>query len=204
MNSFVTFIPIPQSYNRLTPNQFAYTMWFCAMVALIMLVFVDNAGDVKFLKILFLGTFLYGTIVKLISLIADKGVRTITGKIIFENNRIIIDYVNYDLEDVDKIEFCDMGNSLRKFDGFSEHGQNWPNGKDVLIILQLKDSRKIRTYFQLAHRHEIRDIRPQLVHYHNIGKLHFLNLIDILGIEDYNAIQIFKKSLPEGGNIKSY
>lgn len=165
---------------------------------------MDNARDIKFLKILFWSSAGYGTLVKILKPFINRKQRTIAGKIVFENNRITIDDVYHDLEDVDKIEFFDMGNSLRKFDGFSEHGKNWPNGKDALITLQLKDSRKIRTYFQLAHRHEIRDIRPQLVYYHNAGKLHFLNLIDILGIEDYNAIQIFKKSLPEGGNIKSY
>jgi len=66
-------------------------------------------------------------------------------------------------------------------------------------MLTLKSGEKIISNFQLTARYQIRDIREQLIQYYLVGKLDFLNLTAILGIEDYNAIQNFKQTLASYG-----
>ena len=158
----------------------------------------------KTLKVVFWSVFLLGALMKLISLFVKKPGRTTEGIIAFEKDNITVDGTIYNVSTIEKLEFTDYGNFLRKNESFSGDKESWPNGKDVRVFIKLEDGDEVMKYFQLTHRGQMQDIRLQLVHYHNEGKLHFLNLIDILGIEDYNAIQIFKKSLPDGGDIKSY
>lgn len=127
------------------------------------------------------------------------------GDIAFNNDSIMINADEYLLENFEKISFTHFNDYVGK----KQSNQNYyndgvSNGVENTVILILKNGKSITCHFQQEYRFQLRELRPKLVHYHNEGKLHFLNLIDILGIEDYNAIQIFKKSLPEGGDVKSY
>lgn len=72
-------------------------------------------------------------------------------------------------------------------------------GVDNSVMFTLKNGEKIISNFQLTARYQMRDIREHLIHYHLAGKLDFLNLIAILGIKDYNAIQNFKHILASYG-----
>jgi|GEM_PF-1085089 len=200
MNSFTTFIPIRLNGRKLSLRQIGNVFWIIATGACIP---AYLTGD-KFLKVVFYSVFLFGATIKVLSLFAKKPKRTIDGTITFETERIIINEVRYDLAEITKLEFTDYKDFLRKGESFSGDKKDWPNGKDVGLSLRLKEGNDVVKYLQLTHRKQMQDVRPQLVHYHNSGKLHFLNLIDILGIEDYNAIQIFKNSLSEGGGVKSY
>lgn len=201
MNSFTTFIPVAQQSKKINGTQLVSFIWFIALVGWIGAYFTDD----KLLKVVCWSVFLFGVLVRVFAFFfIKKPKRTIGGEIIFDNDIITVNGVGYDISSVEKIEFTDLGNFLRKNEGFIGDKQSWPNGKDIRVILDIATGEDITIQFQLNHRHQMQDIRPQLVHYHNEGKLHFLNLINILGIEDYNAIQIFKKSLPEGGNVKSY
>lgn len=200
MNSFKTFTPPEVNLTKLSVNQFVGIFWMVAIVAYTISYITDN----KILKVTCLSIFLFGAIFKVISFFIKKPKRILEGNITFEKDGISVDELKYDLSAISKLEFADHGNYLRKAESFSTDKQSWPNGKDISIFIQLIEGSEIKKYFQLEHRGQMQDVRSELVHYHNEGKLHFLNLIDILGIEDYNAIQIFKKSLPEGGEVKSY
>ena len=69
------------------------------------------------------------------------------------------------------------------------------NGINNYITYCLKDNKKEIIHFQLQGEYAIRSISEQLIKYHLAGKLHFLNLIDLLGISDYDQIQIFKQNI---------
>ncbi|RWX02521.1 hypothetical protein [Flavobacterium cerinum] len=136
----------------------------------------------------------------LISFFTKKPQRTITGGIVFEKEKITVNSIEYLLDDLSKITFTDCGNHFRQGDGyFNKNSGVEPNSKDNLLSLELNNKETLRVYFQLNNRYHIRNIQDELIHYHNEGKLHFLNLIDVLGIEDYNAIQHFKQQLPNKG-----
>lgn len=140
------------------------------------------------------------TIFLLTSFFGKKPQRTIIGEIVFEKEKIKVNGIEYLLDGLSKITFTDCGNHLRQGDGyFDKNNAIEPNAKDNAIALQLNNGETIAAYLQLNNRYHIRDIQEQLIHYHNEGKLHFLNLIDVLGIEDYNAIQYFKQQLPNKG-----
>lgn len=128
------------------------------------------------------------------------------GNIIFEENRILIHHKVFLLSDIEKINFPCFNDYEGRKEEFTNSNYNGGISQGVgnKVVLFLNDGKEIIIQFQLERRYQIREMRPELVHYHNEGKLHFLHLIDVLGIEDYNAIQIFKKSLTDGGAVKSY
>jgi hypothetical protein len=134
------------------------------------------------------------------SFFSKKPQRIITGEIVFEKDKITINGSEYLIDDLSKITFTDCGNHLRRGDGYFDKNLDVePNSKDNVVSLELNNRENLRVYFQLNNRYHIRNIQEELIHYHNEGKLHFLNLIDVLGIEDYNAIQHFKQQLPNKG-----
>jgi len=124
------------------------------------------------------------------------------GEITFLENRILVNDRVTSIDCIDKISFTYFddynGKVISSADGKSSKGTN------NIVTLTEKDGSETVYYFQMDYRYQLRDERKQLVEYHMAGKLDFDNLVTILGLESYNAIQIFKKSLPEGGNIKSY
>lgn len=58
----------------------------------------------------------------------------------------------------------------------------------------LKFYKNFKYNFQQDFEHDILNVKDTLIEYSKQGKLHFLNLIDILNITDYNEIQEFKKN----------
>ena len=61
-------------------------------------------------------------------------------------------------------------------------------------IHYLKFYKNLKYNFQQDFEHDILNVKDTLIEYSKQGKLHFLNLIDILNITDYNEIQEFKKN----------
>lgn len=123
---------------------------------------------------------------------------TIEGDITFEGDRIIVNNKEYLVSALKKISFTCFDDYVDRMDT-SRHTFNnrKSNGVDNIIELYFEDGKKLAYNFQLIKRYQLRDIREQLINYHNTGKLHFLQLIAILGIEDYNAIQNFKETIKQ-------
>ena len=67
------------------------------------------------------------------------------------------------------------------------------NGVDNTIKIYLTDKSKIEHNFQQKAENEIRNERSLLINYCKKGKLHYLSLLEILGITEYEEIQRFKK-----------
>lgn len=124
------------------------------------------------------------------------------GEITFLDNRIIVNDSIISIDALDSIVFSGFDDYQGRIISVSYNKVS--KGIDNKVALHCKDGKNIIYYFQLDYRYQMRDIREQLIQYHMAGKLDFLNLVAILGIEGYNAIENFKNELPNGGNIRSY
>jgi len=210
MNSFKIFTPVKKFY--FTPDKIIYSLAGFGFLPMAFELFIlkHDSNEVSNFSI---GCFWVciiavfgGVIVRAIYSSKQKTLRGILeGDLVFNNGSITINDDEYLLDDIKKIGFTHFNDYLgKKQSDKSYYNDGVSNGVENTVILTLKKGKNIECHFQQQYRYQLREIRQQLVKYHNEGKLHFLNLIDILGIEDYNAIQIFKKSLPEGGEVKSY
>jgi hypothetical protein len=124
------------------------------------------------------------------------------GEITFLDNRIIVNDSIISIDALDSIVFSGFEDYQGRIISVSDNKLS--KGIDNKVMLNYKDGKNRAYYFQLDYRYQMRDIREQLIQYHMAGKLDFLNLVAILGIEGYNAIENFKNELPNGGNIRSY
>lgn len=125
----------------------------------------------------------------------------IDGILTFDFEEIKIDKLVVKLTDIKKIEtsFHDyegrkLGYSFYDFDG------DLSNGVDNCLILHKNDGSQINTFFFQQIGNESKKIKKYLIHYHLQGKIHFLHLIDLLGITDYDEIQEFKKEIYSKAN----
>ena len=119
---------------------------------------------------------------------------TISGRIIFEKERIIVDNLPFLINEVEKISvrFSDYKSLRKTYRGFNG---KLSNGIDNEIIIELPGGEIQVYFFQVEDRLGAEPIRDELINYHLSGKLHFLNLIELLNITDYNKIQQFKKEI---------
>tara|TARA_Y100000813_G_C24058942_1_gene303008 strand:+ start:311 stop:688 length:378 start_codon:yes stop_codon:yes gene_type:complete len=113
----------------------------------------------------------------------------------FGLKKITIGANQYDLDDLRKIDFLiqdyfDKWNYTRDFNPCRS------NGVGNKLILTLKNGQIIESNFQLMYEGQMKKLETILIQYHGAGVLHFLKLIDLLGIDDYDEIQEFKKRLP--------
>jgi hypothetical protein len=117
--------------------------------------------------------------------------------IILKPSEIIIDDQIFSLEEIKKIEFYvgDYFNRLEyKAQGDLNPGRT--NGTSNICELHLTNGKMIDTRFQLMYKDEFLKTRRLLLEYYSKNKIHFLKLIEYLGIENYEEIQEFKKTLP--------
>jgi hypothetical protein len=126
-----------------------------------------------------------------------KEERHLDGEITFLDNRIIVNDTIFIIDALDSIKFLSFEDYIGRI--IDPVDNKISEGVDNRVELHLNNRQKITYYFELTERYQIRDIREQLIHYHLAGKLDFLNLTAILGIEDYNAIQNFKQTLVSYG-----
>ncbi len=118
--------------------------------------------------------------------------------IIFRPSELVIDDKIYNLNDISKIEFY-IGDYFNK--------RNYPrsgvdlnpartNGTNNICELTVQNGQKIKVNFQLMYKDEFLKMKELLVKYYLENKIHFLRLVNYLGIDNYKDIQEFKKTLP--------
>ena len=118
-------------------------------------------------------------------------------RIIFTNTEINIDDKKISLVEIKKIEFFVSDYFDRweyKFNGSLNPERT--NGTSNICILYLINGEIINTKFQLMYKEEFLKMRDILIVYYSENKIHFLKLIEYLGIDKYEEIQEFKKTLP--------
>jgi hypothetical protein len=136
----------------------------------------------------FVGTIIYG-ISKYNKFVTLKG--ELNTDLEFKNDRIIINEKEYLINFIQKIELnaCDYKGA---YSGFRNFDGTLSNGVDNTLKIYLNDNDKIEINFQQNLENELRNEKDILLNYCNNGKLHYLNLLDILGINNYEEIQKFK------------
>ena len=181
-----------------TINSRIYTiLLFTVLPVFIKLNLFKNQNVTFFDKTLFvisICTILYGFT---IGLLKFNKYKTLKGELIsdleFLDDKIIIGDKQYLLKDIQKIEI-----NAFDFKGLIKYSKgdfdgNLSNGVDNSLKIYLTNQNKIEINFQQIVKDEIRNEEESLICYCNQNKLHYLNLLAILGINDYYEIQKFKK-----------
>lgn len=98
------------------------------------------------------------------------------------------------LDSINKIEIHGGDyNDEFEISSFVDPDGSIKNGTTNSIEIILNNRERFKYNFQQDNEHNILNIKETLIEYSKRGKLHFLNLIDILEITDYDDIQEFKK-----------
>ena len=181
-----------------TINSRIYTiLLFTLLPVFIKLNLFKNQNVTFFDKTLFvigISTILFGFAIRLLRFNKYK---TLKGELISEleflEDKIIIGDKQYLLEDIQKIEI-----NAFDFKGLIIYSKgdldgNLSNGVDNLLKIYLANQNKIEINFQQIVKNEIRNDQVNLISYCNQNKLHYLNLLEIMGINNYDEIQKFKK-----------
>ena len=112
------------------------------------------------------------------------------GEIVFHNDKVLLVGKEIPLDELRKINFP----LFQDYRGRNDEGKV-SDGNNNVVELYWSNSVKEVYCFALEKRYQLRDVKQQLIVYYKAGKLNFENLILILGLEDYNAVQNFKNSL---------
>lgn len=117
--------------------------------------------------------------------------------LIFQEDQICFSNKCIPLEQIEKIEF-DAEDYYQKFPWFNEiRGDLSPrlsNGTKNFIYLYLNSGKNYSHRFEVYYQGEFqKKMKALLIHYPRQDKMHFLNLIESLGIDKYEEIQEFKK-----------
>lgn len=115
----------------------------------------------------------------------------------FRNNEILIDDIKIELNEIKKIEFF-LNDYFDKWESQAPGDLNpgRTNGTSNICELTLINGKIIKINFQLMYENEFLKMKELLLRYYSENKIHFLKLIEYLGIEKYDEIQEFKKTLP--------
>ncbi|MFL9838028.1 hypothetical protein ABS768_11000 [Flavobacterium sp. ST-75] len=119
-----------------------------------------------------------------------KGQKAPLGEIVFHNDKIVVAGKEILLAELQQIRIP----VFHDYYGRNDRG-NTSQGDNNLIELLLMGGNKETYYFALSERYEVRSIKDQLITYYKAGKFEFDNLTLVLGLEDYNAVLNFKRSL---------
>lgn len=180
-----------------TVNSKIYTIIALAGLPVFIKFNLFNNQDATFvddlLMILMLTAFLFGIIVGITKF---NKYRTLKGDLIsdleFQKHKVIVGDKEYLLDEIQKIEInaFDFKGAIKTYKG--NFDGNLSNGVDNLLKLYLTNQNKIELNFQQIIKNEIRNEKEILINYCNLNKLHYLNLLEILDINDYDEIQRFK------------
>ena len=145
----------------------------------------------------FILTFFVGFVLKIRGFSIPDPLRgSLNGFIIFEKEKIVFNQQTFHLEELKKIEITKndyygriKSNSKGNFNSIRS------NGVDNKINITFFNGEKKEFYFELYNSNDLQKVKDELINYYLNGKLHFLNLIDVLDITEYEEIQVFKKEI---------
>ncbi|WNW02757.1 hypothetical protein RRF68_04940 [Tenacibaculum sp. HL-MS23] len=118
------------------------------------------------------------------------------GRISFYENHINIENKDYDLGEIQKLEFFSTFDIKGDFTNYLlDFTPHLSNGLNNSFILTLKNGNKIEYNFLQTKSEQLKYYKDVLTNYHKNGIISCLELLNILKIEDYNEIQKFKKEI---------
>ena len=148
----------------------------------------------KYIGLIGLTFFIGGTLYKFSRLAKPEKLNgKLVGFLEFKSDSIIIDQVQYSIDEIEKIKIINNDfygketGSSRGFDSCLS------NGVDNHLTLTLKDKRKVSCMFEIYYEKDIRKLDEILITYYSLGKIDFNQLIRILKLKS-NEIEDFKKT----------
>lgn len=119
-----------------------------------------------------------------------------SGKLTFWKDRIQVGNNEYNIEQIDKIEFISAYDIKGMFvNSMLEFSPHLSNGLDNQFFLILKNGEKIKCNFLQTESEKIELFNEIFIHYHKKEIISWLQLLEILNIDDYDEIQKFKKEI---------
>jgi len=132
----------------------------------------------------------------------EREIGAYCGRISFYENHINIENKDYDLEEIQKLEFYSTFDIKGDFTNYLlEFTPHLSNGLNNSFILTLKNGKQIEYNFLQTKSEQIKYYKDVLTNYHKKGIISWLELLNILKIEDYNEIQKFKKEITIANTI---
>jgi len=183
---------------RITPNLIVYSVLLSSLGTAY---FSHEILEIKSLENIGLGGLLIASCLMLYFMISGNFKRepldgTLEKRILFSENAIKVDDWRYELAMIEKVDFTiDDYDGKWRYRAGGNFNQVCSNGTNNRCQLTLKSGQKIEVQFQLMYNGEFLKLKNLLIRYHDEGKLHFLKLIEYLGIDKYEEIQEFKKTL---------
>ena len=131
----------------------------------------------------------------------EREIGEYSGKLTFWEDKIQIGDKAYNLEQIKKIEFINAFDIKGMFvNSMLEFSPHLSNGIDNEFSLILKNGESIKCNFLQTENEKIEFFNEIFIHYHKKGIISWLQLLEILNIQDYNKIQEFKKEITIANN----
>ena len=193
---FKIFTPVKT--RRITPNVIVFALLLPSFTFAFL---SEKIFESEFLEDLGLnGLFITGSLIVYYTFTKNFKREPLNGnlnkRLIFSSDWISIDGKKHSLNTFKKIDFT-VYDYFNKWEYRRDFNPVRSNGTGNKLILTLLDGEIIELHFQLMHENQMKRLEEHLKHYYSIGILHFLKLIDLLGIDDYEDIQEFKKKLQQ-------
>jgi hypothetical protein len=126
------------------------------------------------------------------------------GRISFYKNHINIENKDYNIEEIQKLEFFSTYDIKGDFTNYLlEFTPHLSNGLNNSFVLTLKNGKQIEYNFLQTKSEQIKYYKEVLTNYHKNGIISWLELLNILNIEDYNEIQKFKKEITIANTVQN-
>ncbi len=118
------------------------------------------------------------------------------GKLIFQENQIQLNDEVYKISEIAKLDFVHAYDIRGMFvNHLIEFAPHLSNGLDNELFLILKNGEKIKCNFLQTESERLKHYKEMLTHYHRKGIIDWLQLLNLLEIQDYDKIQKFKKEI---------
>ncbi len=196
--SVYIFIPIKKAILK------RWHFLFVAFICLLLLVLIENLNFelkniiIDVLRILtFIFFFIYLSFWVYSLSEKEKPTGFLSGQLIFKDYEIVIGNETYKLNEISKITIiCEDYEDLYISALMNTPHPKYSAGVSNYFEIKLKNGESKRVKFKQNYENEIiKKNKEKLISYHKQGVIPFLTLIQLLGIEDYNEIQDFKKQL---------
>jgi len=195
------FIYIPKKTSILKSRDWLIFLCFISFLLLIFLeYFIFSENELLNIVIRYIGiSFCVLMIYLMFSSLNEKEKLkgTLKGEIILNDQEVIIGSEHFKLKEIKNMSiiFDDYENK------YEQHlmGTYYPSissGISNFFEIKLKNGDSKKVQFQQKYENEIiKKNKEKLIFYHKQGMISFLNLIQLLGIDDYDEIQNFKNKI---------
>lgn len=162
--------------------------------------FFGNAWKQKISATLFYSMFILGAYFQITKNFKRPPLNgDLSKKLIFTPSEIIIENQKFNLYEINEIVFY-HGDYFNNLEPKRDFNPKRSNGTSNYCQLKLMNGQEIKAYFQLMYDGEFLKMKGLLTHYYTENRIPYLKLMAYLGLDNYEKIQAFKKTLPPQKN----